>query len=83
MANVAQSVPVTSKTFRNYLSTRDRKLEHDKVKIEKLNDAAFKRVKNEHLADKEDKNRKIVVEHKIGKIQDRVVLNRKNYDCNT
>lgn len=82
MANVAQSVPITSKTFRNYLSTRDRKLEHDKQKIEKLNEAAFKRVKNEKLAEKEEKNRKIVTEHKIGKIQERVVLNRKAYEAN-
>jgi hypothetical protein len=68
MANVAQSVPITSKTFRNYLSTRDRKLEHDRQKIEKLNEAAFKRVKNEKLAEKEAKNKKMEVEHKLGKV---------------
>lgn len=69
-------------TFRNYLSTRDRKLEVDKQKIEKLNEAAFKRVKNEKLAEKEAKNKKMEVEHKLGKVQERVVLNKKSYDAN-
>lgn len=52
------------------------------MKIEKLNEAAFKRVKNEKLAEKEAKNKKMVVEHKQGKVQERVVLNRKTYEAN-
>ena len=61
MANVASSVPISSRTFRNYLSTRDRKLENDKVHIEKLNEAAFKRIKHEKLAEKEARNKDMEV----------------------
>ena len=52
MATVTASVPVASKTFRNYLSTREKKLEVDKNYIEKLNESAFKKMKNEKLAEK-------------------------------
>jgi hypothetical protein len=43
------------------LSTRDRKLENDKIHIEKLNEAAFKRIKHEKLAEKEARNKDMEV----------------------
>lgn len=64
MANLASSVPITSKSFRNYLSTREKKLEQDKVHIEKQNEKAFKRIKYEKLAEKQAKAEQAMVTHK-------------------
>lgn len=82
MANVANSVPITSKTFKNYLTNRDRKVEQDKNHIEKLNAQAFKRVKHEKLAEKEAKTKKEINDHRLNKVQERVNLNKKNYETN-
>jgi len=69
MATVAQSVPVASKTFRNYLSTREKKLEVDKNHIEKLNEAAFKKMKNEKLAEKANKDVKLQKAHHFDQVK--------------
>lgn len=72
MATVTASVPVTSKTFRNYLTTREKKLEVDKNYIEKLNDAAFKKMKNEKLAEKFAKDQHMEKLHNIGKVHEKI-----------
>lgn len=71
MANVTQSVPVTSKTFRNYLGAREKKVEQDKMHIEKLNEKAYKKMKNEKLAEKVARDHRITENHKQGKINDK------------
>lgn len=70
MASVAQSVPISSKSFRNYLSTREKKLETDKNYIEKLNEQAYKRIKNEKKAEKAAKEVKATIDHKLNKVKE-------------
>ena len=57
MANVSSSVPVSSKSFRHYLNTREKKVDIDKEHIEKLNTNAYKKMKKEKMAEKEAKDR--------------------------
>lgn len=51
MVAATQSVPVASKTFKNYLSARERAVDIAKKRIEKYNEQAMKKIKNEKLAE--------------------------------
>jgi ribosomal protein L9 len=82
MATVAQSVPIASKSFRNYLGAREKRVEIDKEHIDKLNDKAFKKIKNEKLAEKGAKDRKMEMMHKQGKIHEKVAKNKNNFNLN-
>lgn len=64
MANMTSSVPITSKSFRHYLTTREKKLDQDKEWIEKLNHDAYKKMKKSKIAEKEAKDRASLVHHK-------------------
>ena len=49
------------------MGAREKKLEEDKKFIEKQNDAAFKKIKNEKLAEKAAKEQEMTVKHNLGK----------------
>ena len=48
--------------------------------IEKLNHDAYKKMKKEKIAEKEKKDRMTVVQHKQGKMNERLQLVKKNQD---
>jgi uncharacterized protein YnzC (UPF0291/DUF896 family) len=59
------------------LTARERAVEIAKKRIEKYNDYAMKKIKNEKLAEQEAKNREITKEHKLGKIKEKVTTIKK------
>lgn len=52
IANFPSTVPTGSKSFLNYINARERAVAVAKDQIDKLNESAVKKLKNEHLATK-------------------------------
>ena len=80
LQQATQSVPVTSKTFKNYLTARERAVEQAKAKIEKFNSDAYKKIKKEKVAEKEARDRKSMKDHELDKRKEKTQMIKKHHD---
>lgn len=78
IANFPSTVPTGSKSFLNYINARERAVAVAKDQIDKLNESAVKKLKNQHLATKAAKEERAIATHKQEKMKERT-LNRKRY----